>query len=76
MTKAPSIDVRERVVAVIDGGVSRARRAAPVRGQCVKRNPLKALTRRKGRRASDRATIGVRGRIKAHAYMILGAVAT
>ncbi len=76
MTKALSIDLRERVVAVIDGGLSRRQAAArfgvsvssAIRWHALARQTGAATPKRQG---GDRRS----GRIEAHADMILGAVA-
>ena len=76
MTKALSIDLRERVVAVIDGGLSRRQAAArfgisvssAIRWHALARRTGTAMPRQQG---GDRRS----GRIEAHADVILGAVA-
>ena len=76
MTKALSIDLRERVVAVIDGGLSRRQAAArfgvsvssAIRWHALARQTGDATPKRQG---GDRRS----GRIEAHADVILGAVA-
>ena len=76
MTKALSIDLRERVVAVIDGGLSRRQAAArfgvsvssAIRWHSLAQRTGAAMPKRQG---GDRRS----GRIEAYADMILGAVA-
>ena len=76
MTKALSIDLRERVVAVIDGGLSRRQAAArfgvsvssAIRWHALARRTGTAMPRRQG---GDRRS----SRIEAHADVILAAVA-
>ncbi len=76
MTRALSIDLRERVVAVIDGGLSRRQAAARFGVSVSSAIRWHALARRTGtatpkRQGGDRRS----GRIEAHADVILGAVA-
>lgn len=76
MTKALSIDLRERVVAVIDGGLSRRQAAARFGVSVSSAIRWHALARRSGsatprRQGGDRRS----GRIEAHADVILNAVA-
>lgn len=76
MTKALSIDLRERVVAVIDDGLSRRQAAARFGVSVSSAIRWHALARRTGtatprRQGGDRRS----GRIEAHADVILGAVA-
>lgn len=76
MTKALSVDLRERAVAVIDGGLSRRQAAlrfgvsvsSAIRWHALARRTGTATPRRQG---GDRRS----GRIKAHADVILAAVA-
>ena len=75
MTKALSIDLRERVVAVIDGGLSRRQAAARFEVSVSSAIRWHALARRTGdatprRQGGDRRS----GRIEAHADVILSAV--
>ena len=70
-----SVDVRERVVAMIDGGLSRRQRRRRCPGQRFERDPWHALARRTGaampkRQGGDRRS----GRIEVHADVILDAV--
>ena len=76
MTRALSIDLGERVVAVIDGGLSRRRTAARFGVSLSSAIRWHALARRTGaatakRQGGDRRS----GRIEAHADVILDAVA-
>ncbi|QYE33282.1 IS630 family transposase (plasmid) [Polymorphobacter sp. PAMC 29334] len=76
MTKALSVDLRERVVAVIDGGVSCRQAAARFGVSVSSAIRWHALARRTGnatpkRQGGDRRS----GRIEAHASVILAAVA-
>ena len=76
MTKALSVDLRERVVAVIDGGLSRRQAAARFGVSVSSAIRWHALARRTGdatpkRQGGDRRS----GRIEAHADVILAAVA-
>ena len=76
MTKALSVDLRERVVAVIDGGLSRRQAAARFGVSVSSAIRWHALARRTGtatpkRQGGDRRS----GRIEGHADVILGAVA-
>ena len=76
MTKSLSVDLRERVVAVIDGGLSRRQAAArfgvsvssAIRWHALARRTGTAMPRQQG---GDRRS----GRIEAHADVILAAVA-
>jgi len=75
MTKALSIDLRERVVSVIDGGLSRRQAAARFEVSVSSAIRWHALARRTGdatprRQGGDRRS----GRIEAHADVILSAV--
>jgi len=75
MTKALSIDLSERVVAVIDGGLSRRQAAARFEVSVSSAIRWHALARRTGdatprRQGGDRRS----GRIEAHADVILSAV--
>ena len=75
MTKALWIDLRERVVAVIDGGLSRRQAAARFEVSVSSAIRWHALARRTGdatprRQGGDRRS----GRIEAHADVILSAV--
>ena len=75
MTKALSIDLCERVVAVIDGGLSRRQAAARFEVSVSSAIRWHALARRTGdatprRQGGDRRS----GRIEAHADVILSAV--
>ncbi|MGI4746799.1 MAG: hypothetical protein ACRYFY_12280 [Janthinobacterium lividum] len=76
MTKALSVNLRERVVAVIDGGLSRRQAAARFGVSVSSAIRWHALARRTGT-ATPRQQGGDRrsGRIEAHADVILGAVA-
>jgi transposase len=76
MTKALSVDLRERVVAVIDGGLSRRQAAARFGISVSSAIRWHALVRRTGT-ATPRQQGGDRrsGRVEAHADMILAAVA-
>ena len=76
MTKALSVDLRERVVAVIDGGLSRRQAAARFGVSVSSAIRWHALARRTGT-ATPRQQGGDRrsGRIEAHADVILAAVA-
>jgi len=76
MTKALSVDLRDRVVAVIDGGLSRRQAAARFGVSVSSAIRWHALARRTGtatprRQGGDRRA----GRIEAHADVILSAVA-
>ena len=76
MAKSLSIDLRERVIAVIDGGVSRRQAAARFGVSVSSAIRWHALARRAGdatpkRQGGDRRS----GRIEAHAAAILDAVA-
>jgi transposase len=76
MTKALSVDLRDRVVAVIDGGLSRRQAAARFGVSVSSAIRWHALARRTGtatprRQGGDRRS----GRIEAHADVILSAVA-
>ena len=76
MTKSLSVDLRERVVAVIDGGLSRRQAAArfgvsvssAIRWHALARRTGTAMPRQQG---GDRRS----GRTEAHADVILAAVA-
>lgn len=76
MTKALSVDLRERVVAVIDGGLSRRQAAArfgvsvssAIRWHALARQTGTAMPRQQG---GDRRS----GRVEAHGDVILAAVA-
>ena len=76
MTKALSVDLRERVVAVIDGGLSRRQAAArfgvsvssAIRWHALARRTGTAVPRQQG---GDRRS----GRVEAHGDVILAAVA-
>jgi len=75
MTKALSVDLRERVVAVIDGGLSRRQAAARFGVSVSSAIRWHALAQQTGdtspkRQGGDRRS----GRIEAHADVILGAV--
>ena len=75
MTKALSIDLCERVVSVIDGGLSRRQAAARFEVSVSSAIRWHALARRTGdatprRQGGDRRS----GRIEAHADVILSAV--
>lgn len=77
MAKALSVDLRERVLAVIDGGVSCRQAAARFGVSVSSAIRWHALARRTGhaapmRQGGDRRS----GRIEAHAPVILAAVAT
>ena len=76
MAKSLSVDLRERVIAVIDGGVSRRQAAARFGVSVSSAIRWHALARRSGdatpkRQGGDRRS----GRIEAHAAVILDAVA-
>ena len=76
MAKSLSIDLRERVIAVIDGGVSRRQAAARFGVSVSSAIRWHTLARRSGdatpkRQGGDRRS----GRIEAHAAVILDAVA-
>ncbi len=76
MAKSLSIDLRERVIAVIDGGVSRRQAAARFGVSVSSAIRWHSLARRSGdatpkRQGGDRRS----GRIEAHAAVILDAVA-
>lgn len=76
MAKSLSVDLRERVIAVIDGGVSRRQAAARFGVSASSAIRWHALVRRSGdatpkRQGGDRRS----GRIEAHAAVILDAVA-
>ena len=76
MAKSLSIDLRERVIAVIDGGVSRRQAAARFGVSVSSAIRWHSLARRSGdakpkRQGGDRRS----GRIEAHAGVILDAVA-
>ena len=76
MAKSLSIDLRERVIAVIDGGVSRRQAAARFGVSVSSAIRWHALALRSGdatpkRQGGDRRS----GRIEAHAVVILDAVA-
>lgn len=76
MAKSLSIDLRERVIAVIDGGVSRRQAAARFGVSVSSAIRWHALALRSGdatpkRQGGDRRS----GRIEAHAGVILDAVA-
>ena len=76
MAKSLSIDLRERVIAVIDGGVSRRQAAARFGVSVSSAIRWHALARRSGdatpkRQGGDRRS----GRIEAYAGVILDAVA-
>lgn len=76
MAKSLSVDLRERVIAVIDGGVSRRQAAArfgvsvssAIRWHALARHSGDATPKRQG---GDRRS----GRIEAHAAVILDSVA-
>lgn len=76
MTKALSIDLRERVVAVIDGGLSRRQAAGRFGVSVLSAIRWHALARRTGT-AAPRQQGGDRrsGRVEAHADVILSAIA-
>jgi transposase len=76
MTKALSVDLRDRVVAVIEGGLSRRQAAARFGVSVSSAIRWHALARRTGT-ATPRQQGGDRrsGRIEAHADVILAAVA-
>ena len=76
MAKSLSVDLRERVIAVIDGGVSRRQAAARFGVSVSSAIRWHALALRSGdatpkRQGGDRRS----GRIEAHAGVILDAVA-
>lgn len=76
MAKSLSIDLRERVIAVIDGGLSRRQAAARFGVSVSSAIRWHTLARRSGdatpkRQGGDRRS----GRIEAHAAVILDAVA-
>ena len=76
MAKSLSVDLRERVIAVIDGGVSRRQAAARFGVSVSSAIRWHTLARRSGdatpkRQGGDRRS----GRIEAHAGVILDAVA-
>ena len=76
MVKSLSVDLRERVIAVIDGGLSRRQAAARFGVSVSSAIRWHALARRSGdatpkRQGGDRRS----GRIEAHAAAILAAVA-
>ena len=76
MAKSVSVDLRERVIAVIDGGLSRRHAAARFGVSVSSAIRWHALARRSGdatpkRQGGDRRS----GRIEAHAGVILDAVA-
>jgi transposase len=76
MAKSLSVDLRDRVIAVIDGGVSRRQAAARFGVSVSSAIRWHALARRSGhatpkRQGGDRRS----GRIEAHAGVILDAVA-
>ena len=76
MAKSMSVDLRERVIAVIDGGLSRRQAAARFGVSVSSAIRWHTLARRSGdatpkRQGGDRRS----GRIEAHAGVILDAVA-